>query len=204
MSAGINADSAYNGHRDWQGTGCWSRCSGGRYLMWQGPQGRMGWGGGADRHHGNLISPATPPPPLHPPSPLCPHIRVRGEPAEVKRVYWRLSGDDNSHFKVDGIKFFPFHVATGEHQPWAPVILLFFLRSFSEGGGLSQKGLSPYPELSFPSQLISLSQNIEEGCPLTSRFESVMQTEALTVWWNWENYRARVQYFNTVKVSDLV
>ena len=71
-------------------------------------------GAGTDNHHGNLISSL-----IHPPNP----ISVSEELAEVKWERWRLSGDDNFHFKVDGIKLFPFHVATGER--WGEVTLLF-------------------------------------------------------------------------------
>lgn len=150
MSAGINADSAYNGHRvpGLTGNGPLESLLRRAVSNVTGPPGKDG-AGGADRHHGNLISPVTPPPSLNPPSPQCPHIRVRGEPAEVKRVYWRLSGDDNSHFKVDGIKFFPFHVATGEHQPGVILLFFFFLRSFSERG-VKSEGIEPLSWAEFP------------------------------------------------------
>lgn len=101
---------------DWQGTaGEVTVVTEGSFLIWQVP-----WElGGTDNHYGNLISP-------WPPSPTL----VREKLAEVKWEYWRLSRDDNFHFKVDGIKLFPFHVATGER--WGEVTLLF-LSAFSEG-----------------------------------------------------------------------
>lgn len=51
-----------------------------------------------------MISPDCPP--AIPPQP--PALSVRRKLAEVKWEWWRLSGDDNSHFKVDGMKLFPF------------------------------------------------------------------------------------------------
>lgn len=93
----------------------WSRCYGKAGSNMTGPL-----GGGTDNHHGNLISfmvAHTPPPPL----PFS--LSVSEELAEVKWEYWRLSRDDNFHFKVDGIKLYPFHVATGERR--GEVTLLF-------------------------------------------------------------------------------
>lgn len=96
--------------RDWQGTGRWSHCQGRQFLIWQAP-----W------EKGQTITMATLSPPWSPSPPTT--TSVSEELAEVKWENWRLSRDDNFHFKVDGIKLFPFHVATGERR--GEVTLLF-------------------------------------------------------------------------------
>lgn len=75
---------------------------------------------------------------------------VREVLGEVKWEYWRVSRDDNFHFKVDGIKLFPFHVATGERWGWSN--FPFFKRL--QWGLRSQRGLNAYFQPSFPSKLM--------------------------------------------------
>lgn len=70
---------------------------------------------------------------------------VSEELAEVKWEYWRRSRDDNSHFKVDGIKLFPFHVATGERRAEATLLLFSGASARVKSAGielLSQAGFT--------------------------------------------------------------
>lgn len=142
MSAGINADSAYDGHAV-VGKDRATVASKEGSLSYVRPLGR--------RDRQSPWKPYLVPNPL--PHNLSPHptpfipISVSKPLAKVKLEHWRRSGDDNFHFKVDGIKLFPFHVATGER--WGEANLLFIR------GGLNQQGFGPYPKPYFSSQYVS-------------------------------------------------